>query len=148
MAHVDVGQNIGVPAPVYVAPAPVYAPPPPSAVNEQRAPTRQRESSRALNWSSAGIETGFGTDIVIGIGAIGTRADITTIAAANFVLGPVKRLGPRPMRQYAVNVEMLGWSTEEYIMKLVGVRSGHSKARQVKRKQLLGTGQLRMRSTS
>lgn len=29
MAGVDVGINIGVPAPVYVAPAPVYAPPPP-----------------------------------------------------------------------------------------------------------------------
>jgi hypothetical protein len=51
VAHVDVGQNIPVPAPVYVAPAPVYAPPPPSAVYEQPAPpsTRQRESSRALN---------------------------------------------------------------------------------------------------
>ena len=30
MAHVDVGVNIGVPAPVYVAPAPVYVPPPPA----------------------------------------------------------------------------------------------------------------------
>ncbi|MBU6489460.1 MAG: hypothetical protein KGQ57_16820, partial [Burkholderiales bacterium] len=29
MARVDIGVNIGVPAPVYVAPAPVYAPPPP-----------------------------------------------------------------------------------------------------------------------
>jgi hypothetical protein len=29
MAHVDVGLNIGVPAPVYTTPAPVYAPPPP-----------------------------------------------------------------------------------------------------------------------
>jgi hypothetical protein len=29
---------------------------------------------------------GIGTDIVIGIGAIGTRADITTVAAANFLL--------------------------------------------------------------
>jgi hypothetical protein len=29
MARVDLGVNIGVPAPVYVAPAPVYAPPPP-----------------------------------------------------------------------------------------------------------------------
>ncbi|WP_296654247.1 PXPV repeat protein [Paraburkholderia sp.] len=29
MAGLNVGVNIGVPAPVYVAPAPVYAPPPP-----------------------------------------------------------------------------------------------------------------------
>lgn len=29
MARVDVGINLGVPAPVYVAPAPVYAVPPP-----------------------------------------------------------------------------------------------------------------------
>jgi len=29
MARVDLGVNIGVPAPVYVAPQPVYAPPPP-----------------------------------------------------------------------------------------------------------------------
>jgi hypothetical protein len=29
MAQVNVGVNIGVPGPVYVAPAPVYAPPPP-----------------------------------------------------------------------------------------------------------------------
>jgi len=28
MAHVSIGLNLGVPAPVYVAPAPVYAPPP------------------------------------------------------------------------------------------------------------------------
>ncbi|MCX4162131.1 MULTISPECIES: hypothetical protein [Paraburkholderia] len=28
MAHVDIGLNIGIPAPVYAAPAPVYAPPP------------------------------------------------------------------------------------------------------------------------
>ncbi|MCA8139432.1 hypothetical protein LGM37_06425 [Burkholderia multivorans] len=28
MAGVNVGINVGVPAPVYVAPAPVYAPPP------------------------------------------------------------------------------------------------------------------------
>jgi hypothetical protein len=34
------------------------------------------------------------------------------------------------------------------MMKLVGVRSGHSKARHVKRKQHLGTCQLTMRSTS
>jgi hypothetical protein len=32
MAHVDVGLNIGVPAPVYVSPAPVYAPPPASVI--------------------------------------------------------------------------------------------------------------------
>ena len=31
MAHVDVGINVGVPAPVYVAPAPVYVAPPPPA---------------------------------------------------------------------------------------------------------------------
>jgi hypothetical protein len=50
MGHVDVGLNIGVPAPVYVAPAPVYAPPPPPAVYEQPLPsTRQRQSSRALH---------------------------------------------------------------------------------------------------
>ena len=29
MAHVDVGLNIGVPAPVYLPPAPVYVSPPP-----------------------------------------------------------------------------------------------------------------------
>jgi hypothetical protein len=29
MAGLNVGVNIGIPAPVYVAPAPVYAPPPP-----------------------------------------------------------------------------------------------------------------------
>ena len=32
MAGVNVGINVGVPAPVYVAPAPVYAPPPPPVV--------------------------------------------------------------------------------------------------------------------
>ncbi|WP_133648443.1 hypothetical protein [Paraburkholderia flava] len=32
MAHVNIGLNIGIPAPVYVAPAPVYAPPPPPVV--------------------------------------------------------------------------------------------------------------------
>jgi hypothetical protein len=32
MAHVDVGLNIGVLAPVYVSPAPVYAPPPASVI--------------------------------------------------------------------------------------------------------------------
>jgi hypothetical protein len=31
VARVDVGINVGVPAPVYVAPAPVYAAPPPAA---------------------------------------------------------------------------------------------------------------------
>jgi hypothetical protein len=57
--------------------------------------------------------SGIGTNIVIGIGATGTRADITTIATANFLLGPVKRQGPRPMRQYEVSAGMPGWSTEE-----------------------------------
>jgi hypothetical protein len=51
--------------------------------------------------------------IIAGLGAIGTRASITTIAAANFLLGSVKRQGPRPMREYEVSVVMLGWSTEE-----------------------------------
>jgi len=32
MAGLNVGVNIGVPAPVYVAPAPVYAPPPPPVI--------------------------------------------------------------------------------------------------------------------
>ena len=38
MAGLNVGVNIGVPAPVYVAPAPVYAPPPPPPVVYQPAP--------------------------------------------------------------------------------------------------------------
>ncbi|AOR66352.1 hypothetical protein BBJ41_01565 [Burkholderia stabilis] len=38
MAGVNVGINVGVPAPVYVAPAPVYAPPPPPPVVYQPAP--------------------------------------------------------------------------------------------------------------
>ena len=38
MAGVNVGINLGVPAPVYVAPAPVYAPPPPPPVVYQPAP--------------------------------------------------------------------------------------------------------------
>jgi hypothetical protein len=38
MARVDVGINLGVPAPVYVAPQPVYAPPPPPPVVYQPAP--------------------------------------------------------------------------------------------------------------
>lgn len=38
MAHVSVGVNIGIPAPVYVAPQPVYAPPPPPPVVYQPAP--------------------------------------------------------------------------------------------------------------
>jgi len=38
MARVDIGVNIGIPAPVYVAPAPVYAPPPPPPVVYQPAP--------------------------------------------------------------------------------------------------------------
>jgi hypothetical protein len=32
MARVDVGLDIGVPAPFYVSPAPVYAPPPASVI--------------------------------------------------------------------------------------------------------------------
>jgi hypothetical protein len=84
-----------------------------SAVYERPASTPRRESSRALNQSSAGMVTGVGTHIVTGIGAIGARADITTIAAANSLLGSVKRQGPRPMRHYEVSVEMLGWPIEE-----------------------------------
>ncbi|KWZ60920.1 hypothetical protein WK57_10260 [Burkholderia ubonensis] len=38
MAGVNVGINVGVPAPVYVAPAPVYVPPPPPPVVYQPAP--------------------------------------------------------------------------------------------------------------
>jgi hypothetical protein len=37
-AGVNLGVNIGIPAPVYVAPAPVYAPPPPPPVVYQPAP--------------------------------------------------------------------------------------------------------------
>jgi hypothetical protein len=73
MAHVDVGLNIGVPAPVYMC--------------RPRLCMRHRQShlSRALDWSSAGMATGIGTDTVIGVGAIGRRTDIMTIAAANFL---------------------------------------------------------------
>ncbi|WP_432260336.1 hypothetical protein [Cupriavidus sp. TMH.W2] len=36
MAHVDVGVQVGTPAPVYVAPAPVYVAPPPPVVYAPR----------------------------------------------------------------------------------------------------------------
>lgn len=144
MAHVDVGQTIGFPAAVYVAPTCVCATAT-SAVYEQPARTRQRESSRALNKSSAGMVTGVGTDIVTGIGAIGARADISTIAAANSLLRSVKRQDhDRCDSTRSASKCYDGRWKRHY--KIVAVRSGHSKARQVKRKQPLETGQMRMRS--
>ncbi|WP_396328642.1 hypothetical protein [Burkholderia anthina] len=48
MAGVNVGINVGVPAPVYVAPAPVYAPPPP--VVYQPAPMYAPAPAIVIGW--------------------------------------------------------------------------------------------------
>ncbi|AXK65863.1 MULTISPECIES: hypothetical protein [Burkholderia] len=48
MAGVNVGINVGVPAPVYVAPAPVYAPPPP--VVYQPAPVYAPAPAIVIGW--------------------------------------------------------------------------------------------------
>ena len=50
MARVDLGVNIGVPAPVYVAPQPVYAPPPPPPVVYQPAPVYAAPPAIVIGW--------------------------------------------------------------------------------------------------
>jgi hypothetical protein len=50
MAGVNVGINVGVPAPVYVAPAPVYAPPPPPPVVYQPAPVYAPPPAIVIGW--------------------------------------------------------------------------------------------------
>ncbi|MGS0892432.1 hypothetical protein ACVBGC_07755 [Burkholderia stagnalis] len=49
MARVNIGINLGVPAPVYVAPAPVYAPPPPPVVY-QPAPVYAPGPAIVIGW--------------------------------------------------------------------------------------------------
>jgi hypothetical protein len=50
MARVDLGINLGVPAPVYVAPQPVYAPPPPPPVVYQPAPYYAAPPALVIGW--------------------------------------------------------------------------------------------------
>jgi hypothetical protein len=50
MAHVSVGINLGVPAPVYVAPQPVYAPPPPPVVYAPPPPVYAAAPVLVIGW--------------------------------------------------------------------------------------------------